>query len=258
MATQRTAGAVLVPATLAALLLGACSDDSTPSSDDQPPPSFESSSAGPSSSDPAPTDDASDYSILGPTSTADLEPGRWAVTASGSRDVPLAVLDLPAGLNGGGEYIWSQGGAPENDGWILGYWTAGGVYLDPCTRKGMFDTRELKFPDIWVEALASQRRTETSRAVPVTLGGYDGIYVELTAPTKVDYSTCRADRLTIFETITKGGHHWIADPGVIERYWVLDVDGERVVLTGAVSPETTDAQAEQLTRVVESVKFERS
>jgi hypothetical protein len=256
MTTQRTAGAVL--ATLTALLLAACSDDSTPGTDDQPSPSRESSSAAPLSSGPSPADDASDYSILGPTSTADLEPGRWAVSASGSRDMPLAVLDLPAGLNGGGAYIWSQGGAPGSDGWVFGYWTAGGVYLDPCTRKGMFDTRDLKFPDTWVEALAAQRRTETSRAVPVTLGGYDGIYVELTVPTNIDFSTCREDRLTIFETPTKAGHHWIADPGVIERYWVLDVDGEQVVLTGAVSPETTDSQTEQLTRVVESVSFERS
>jgi hypothetical protein len=252
MNTQHTAGAFL--GTLTALLLGACTDASTPSTGDQPPPSSESSSAGPSSSGPSPTGDTSDYSILGKTSTADLQPGRWAVTASGSRDVPLAVLNLPAGLNGGAEYIWAS---PENGGWILGYWTVDGVYLDPCTRKDTFDTRELKFPDIWVEALAAQRRTETSRAVPVTLGGYDGIYVELTAPSDLDFSACRGERLTIFETTAKGSDHWIADPGVVERYWVLDVDGERVVLTGAVLAETTASEIEQLTRIVESVRFER-
>jgi hypothetical protein len=253
MNTQPTAAAVL--ATLTALLFSACSDDSTSGAGEQSTPSAESSSAGPSTAATSTTDETSDYRLLGPTSRADLEPGRWAVTASGSRDVPLAVVDLPEGLNGGGEYIWSS---PEDGGWILGYWTVDGVYLDPCTRKGTFDTRGLKFPDIWVEALAAQRRTETSRAVPVTLGGYDGIYVELTAPAGLDYSTCREERLTIFETTTKGGHHWIADPGVVERYWVLDVDGERVVLTGAVSPETTASQTDQLTRIVESVQFERS
>lgn len=257
MNTQHTAGAVL--ATFTALLLSACSDDSTPSTSEQSPPSSESSSAATSSAGPSTTEDASDYSILGPTSRADLEPGRWAVTASGSRDVPLAVLNLPEGLNGGGGYIWSLGGTPENDGWILGYWNPStGVYLDPCTRKGTFDASQFKFPDIWVEALAAQRRTTTSQPVPVTLGGYDGIYVELIGPKNLDYSTCRGDRLTIFETTTKGDHHWIAEPGVVERYWILDVDGERIVLTGAVLPETTDSQVEQLTEIVESVQFERS
>lgn len=253
MKTQHTAGAVL--AAITALLLGACSDDSTSSAGERSTPSAESSSAGPSTATASTTDETSEYRLLGPTSRADLEPGRWAVTPSGSRDVPLAVVDLPEGLNGGGEYIWAS---PEDGGWILGYWTVDEVYLDPCTRKGTFDTRKLKFPDIWVEALAAQRRTETSQAVPVTLGGYDGIYVELTAPTNLDYSTCRGERLTIFDTTAKGGHHWIADPGVVERYWVLDVDGERVVLTGALSPEITDSQTEQLEQIVESVQFVRS
>ncbi|MGH3346949.1 MAG: hypothetical protein ACRDO4_08195 [Nocardioides sp.] len=254
MNTQHTAGAFLASLTTL-LLLGTCSEGSTPSAGEQSPPSAESSSAGPAPASPSATGDAPDYTLLGPTSTANLAPGRWAVTASGSRDVPLAVVDLPEGLNGGGEYIWASA---EHGGWILGYWTVDGVYLDPCTRKGTFDTRKLKFPDIWVEALAAQRRTETSQAVPVTLGGYDGIYVELTAPTHLDYSTCRGERLTIFETTANGGHHWIADPGVVERYWVLNVDGERVVLTGAVSPESTDSQIEQLERIVESVQFVRS
>ncbi len=256
MNTQHTARALV--ATLAALLLGACSDDATSSTEVQSSPSAESSSAEPSSAGPSTPDDTSDYNLLGPTSRTNLQAGRWAVTAAGSRGAPLAVLELPAGLNGGSEYIWTVSGATENDGWTLGYWTGGEVYLDPCMRKGTFDTRQFKFPDIWVEALAAQRRTETSPAVPVTLGGYDGIYLELSSPTGLDFSTCRDDRLTIFETTAKGSHHWIADPGVVERYWVLDVNGERVVLTGALSPEAPDSEIEQLTDIVESVQFKRS
>ncbi len=266
MNTQRTGAAVL--ATVTALLLGACSDDSTPNTSEQPPVSEGGQSANPSTAtpssasppslSPSTTEGTAGYRLLGPTSRV-LEPGRWAVTAAGSRDVPLAVLDLPEGLNGGAEYVWSQGVAPENDGWIFGYWSVGGaVYLDPCTRKGTFDTQQFKFPDIWVEALAAQQRTTTSPPVPVTLDGYHGIYVELTAPKNLDYGTCQEDRLTIFETTTKGDHHWIATPGVVDRYWILDVEGERIVLTGAVTPQTTDSQFEQLTEIVESVQFDRS
>jgi len=257
MNTPHTSGAVI--AALTALLLSACSDDSTLSTHDVSPKPADSSSTGSSSSSPSPPAETSDYNLLGPTSRANLEPGRWAVTAAGQHGAPLAVLDLPEGLNGGSEFIWSLGGTPENDGWIFGYYTVGATYPDPCTRAGeKFDPEETKFPDIWIEALEAQRRTITSDAVPVTLGGYHGIYLELTAPKNLDFNTCREGILTIFETTTKGRNHWIATPGTVERYWLLNVDGERIVLTGAVTPETTDSQFEQLTEIVESVQFERS
>ena len=244
MDAHHIAGAALTT-TLTVLLLGACSDEATPRTEEQPSPPAESSSSAGSST--------TGYNTLGPISRANLAPGRWAVTAAGTRDVPVAVVDLPAGLNGGAEYIWAP---PEDGGWILGYWTVDEVYLDPCTRNETFGP--MSSADQFVEALAAQRRTTTSDAVPVTLGGYDGEYVELSAPTGIDYSTCRGDVLTVFETTAKGGRHWIDGPGVIERYWVLDVGGEPVVLTGAVSPGTTDSQLEQLTDIVESVEFRRS
>jgi hypothetical protein len=257
MNTQHTAGAVL--ATITALLLGACSDDATSSTGEPSPLSTESSPTSPSSSSPSPAADASDYKVLGPTSRANLEPGRWAVTAAGHRGAPLAVLDLPEGLNGGSEFVWSLGGTPENDGWIFGYYTVGATFPDPCTRAGeKFDPEEVGFPDVWTEALDAQRRTTTSDAVPVTLGGYHGVYLELTAPRNLDFDTCREGILSIFETTRKGRNHSIVTPGTVERYWLLNVDGERIVLTGAVTPETTDAQLTQLTEVVESVEFERS
>jgi len=256
MNTQHTAGAVLF--TLTALLLGACTD--TPASTGEPSRSSSAPSpTSPSSADPSTPDHTSDYNLLGPTSSANLQPGRWAVTAAGKHGAPLAVLELPEGLNGGGEFIWSLGGAPEDDGWIFGYYTVGATFPDPCTRAGeKFDPEEVKFPDIWIEALQAQRRTTTSEAVPVTLGGHRGLYLELTAPKNLDFNTCREGNLTIFESTTKGRNHWIALPGTVERYWLLNVDGQRIVLTGAVTPETTDSQTEQLEQIVESVQFVRS
>lgn len=252
MTTHRTAGTVL--ATLTVLLLGACSDDSSSSTIEQAPPPSD-----PSSADPSTPDDTSGYQVLGQASRTNLEQGRWAVTAAGAHDAPLAVLELPGGLNGGSEFIWSLGGAPENDGWIFGYYTVGATYPDPCTPAGAkFNFEDIPFPDVWVEALEAQGRTTTSNAVPVTLGGYDGIYVELRAPKHLDFDTCRGDRLTIFESTAKGRNHWISTNDTVDRYWLLDVDGQRVVLTGAVTSETTDAQLEELTEIVESVQFERS
>jgi len=251
MNSHRTPGAVL--ATLAvALLLSACSDD--PSTSDPSAAGTTTatspSSAGQSTTSPSATVDAAGYQRLGETSRV-LDPGRWAVTPAGRHGAPLAVLDVPEGLNGGAEYVWS------NDGWILGYWTVGGIYVDPCTRTGgVFD--HASFPDLWAEALAAQRRTTTSAPAPVTIDGYDGLHLKLTAPQDVELDKCRQDRLTVFETTVPGDNHWIADAGVVEHYWLLDVNGQRVVLTGAVVPGTTDSQVDQLIDIVESVHFVRS
>jgi len=250
MNTQRITGAVLF--SLTALLLGACSDDAASSGGESAaassePTSVTSPSDSASSVAPSATEDASGYNVVG-ASSGELEPGRWAITAAGSRDVPLAVLDLPAGGYGGGEYVW------DNKSWVVGYWTVGGVFVDPCTRGEAFDVKST--PDIFVEALAAQQRTTTAHPAPVRLGGYDGTYVELTPPAR-DFGSCRGDALTIFETTEKGDHHWIAEAGVTMRYWALDVDGELVVLSGALLPGATDAQAQQLTDIVESVRFKR-
>jgi|tagenome__1003787_1003787.scaffolds.fasta_scaffold20629478_1 hypothetical protein len=249
MNPHQSAAAAL--ATLATLVLGAC-DDGTSANAGEP---SVSPSATPATG-PSPTDVTSSYNTLGPRTRTDLEPGRWAVTASGPHDLPLAVAAVPEGLSGGGGYIWTVGGTPQNDGWIFGYWSVGDVHLNPCTTAGgTFDTKSS--PDLFVEALAAQRRTTTTRAVPVEIDGYDGIYVELRSPTNLDYSSCRSGGLAIFDT-TAGDRHLIDTPGVVERYWVLDVDGKRVALTGAVLPETTHEQVEQLTELVQSVRFEAS
>jgi hypothetical protein len=44
---------------------------------------------------------------------------------------------------------------------------------------------------------------------------------------------------------------------VVERYWVLDVDGERVVLVGTVLSETPDFEVDEMTEIVEAIRFER-
>jgi len=256
MNTQRTTGAVLV--SLTALLLGACSTDDASdggerSSASSEAPTDTSASDSPSLESPSaggPTDaDDSGYHVLGATSS-ELEAGRWAVTAAGSGDAPLAVLDLPAGVFGGSEFVW------DNKGWIFGYWTVDGVYVDPCTRAGgTFDAEWT--PDLFVEALAAQRRTTTLHPAPVRLGGYRGTYVELASPAGLDVSACRADQLAIFKTTGKS-HHWVEGADVTMRYWAVDVDGELVILSGAVLPGATKAQARQLTDVVESVRFKRA
>lgn len=175
-----------------------------------------------------------------------LEPGAWALTADGLPDMPLAVVDVPAGYEGGGPFFFGPGGT-------IGYWTVSGVYADPCHR-----AKEL--PDVGqtvgglAEALSAQEISETTRPEPVSLGGYEGLYLELTWPKNIDYESCDEQAVGIWES-DPGGRRCCTDEPKLERIWILDVDGQRVVLNNNVELAATDVQSDELAEVVETVRF---
>ena len=43
--------------------------------------------------------------------------------------------------------------------------------------------------------------------------------------------------------------------GFVDRIWILDVEGERVVINAFHGPRVTDEEVDELTRIVESVAF---
>ena len=64
------------------------------------------------------------------------------------------------------------------------------------------------------------------------------------------------------------GHHnfvsWLGNgtgeryqqvPGQVDRLWVLDVNGQRLVVDATYSPDTTQADRDQLGQIVESLRF---
>jgi hypothetical protein len=50
-------------------------------------------------------------------------------------------------------------------------------------------------------------------------------------------------------------HHGPWSPGAVDHTWILDVDGVRVVLVAIEEPGITPAQVDELTDMVESVRF---
>jgi hypothetical protein len=92
-----------------------------------------------------------------------------------------------------------------------------------------------------------QRLTTATDPVPVAVDGHDGLYLELSTPADLDYATCQKDGLVAWDDATA----W-AEPGVT-RLWILDVDGQRVVLT--LNGEPTKATERVFTGMVRSAEF---
>lgn len=188
------------------------------------------------------------------------EPGAYAMTARGGTTPPLAVVDVPAGFSHFGSFvIWpfDTGTEAEDDDptQAVQYWTVHGVHRDPCRREGAAPEIGGSVDDL-VEALEAQRLTRTSTPEPVTLGGHEGRYVELAPPRDVDFAECDEGYFMFWEGSPGDADHQ-AVPGSVERVWILDVDGARVVLAAIVGPGLAPADAEVLDDIVTSVRFDQ-
>ncbi len=153
----------------------------------------------------------------------------------------MAVIDVPTGgFTGGGRWIWSSEA-------VIGFWTVSGVHKDPCKRTGPAASAGDTVEDL-AAALDAQTLTTATDPIPVAIDGHDGLYVEVSTPAKLDYGTCREDGVVIWDESAA----W-ADP-VMTRFWILDVDGQRVVLT-LNGDEADKATNRVFTGMVTSAEF---
>ncbi len=190
------------------------------------------------------------------------EAGSYALTARGDGTPPLGLLDVPAGFENFGFFALVPQGffddSEEDTPYpfrAVNYWTVHGVFTDPCDRHAQ-GAREIGGSvDDLVRALRAQRLTSTSPPAPVTLDGHDGIYVELTVPRDVSFENCDQGYYYFWEGRPGDAQHVADSPGAVERVWILDVDGERAVLTAISALGVSDEQVEELTEMVESVRF---
>jgi hypothetical protein len=225
------------------MLLAACSDDKATTEPEAEP------ETGASDYVLLLDDDSDPDQVLG-------EPGAYALTARGAANPPLAVLDVPAGYSNFGFFALVPEGFPNNDDPLrsVQYWTVHGVFVDPCAMDKDARPAGTSVDDL-VAALAAQKRTSVSEPVPVTLDGHDGLYLELTAPSDISFEDCALGYYAYWEGSPSNAQHTVESPGTIDRTWILDVDGQRVVLVAAAPPDVTEAHVAELTEMVESVRF---
>ena len=235
--------AALVPVALAAIavLLAGCSAD--------PSTSTVKSTR---STSPTPT---GPIEMKGISAGTTLEPARYAMPLLYNPDDPVrAVVDIPDGYFSAGGWVVDDGHgqlAPDEYG-SLSFWGAIDQFdPDPCKVGALVDVgtsvRDL------ADALVAQRHRTTSTPVRVTLGGYQGLYLEGTGP--ADPSRCQGGTATIF-SVDPVDPFWLQDgiAGTIDKLWILDVQGRRVVAAVQIMPGHT-SNPDELVGIAQSVKF---
>jgi len=100
----------------------------------------------------------------------------------------------------------------------------------------------------------------------VTLAGYHGKYLEWSVPADMkvtgdsDFSGCDIQtdghrNFVSWEGAGGVGQRWQQMAGQVDRLWILDVDGQRLVVDASYSPDSTQAQRDEEDRVVRSIRF---
>jgi hypothetical protein len=185
-----------------------------------------------------------------------IDPGRYTaefprVARPGA--LPLAVVLVPSGYKSAGSAgVFADAGGFRH----IDLWTVSDVVEDPCSGPVYTDpgpsVRDL------ADALAALPVWESTKPKPITVGGYDGLVMDLNVPDPIP-SSCGDPYLWRDDA---GGNQAIG-AGKHQRLWIVDVKGERVVILAGWFPAggsdagsgTTAAQAKELTDMAAGITF---
>ena len=167
-------------------------------------------------------------------------------------------MDLPEGYFSNGGYVIDAGrpGGTDDQHGDVSVWHAVQVLADPCHRRTAADVGPTV--DDLAQALVRQAGP-SSQPRPVVLDGHRGLSLEVTVPPNADLTRCTDEQYALWRTEPKGDSAYSLDsPGVVNRLWILDVDGTRLVLVAGLYPDQTDELHQEQTAIAESIHFEQT
>jgi hypothetical protein len=152
-----------------------------------------------------------------------------------------------------------------NDCCGVAFWDVGKVARDPCHSIGHLYNPGPTVRDL-VAALEAQSTRHPTPPTDVTLAGYSGEYLEWSVPKDLvvtgddDFAGCDVQpdghrNYTSWVGAGGVGERWQQMAGQVDRLWILDVNGQRLVIDASYPPGATQAQREEEDRVVHSLRF---
>ena len=246
----------------------ACSDDSPPTASlTQDVADTAAASSSPASNDPPQTTDpdidATDVSSI--SDAFDLEAGTYYFDPDGDPSTPLRVT---FNIAAPGWTSWDGTAKLEDYGYAL--FTV--ALVSNVVREGCTDHRPLDpavGPTVADLATALTELSPFEVTAPpseVSIDGYSGQHLQLTIPLDIPSTGVGDDRL-FSECDDQSMHSWMwsdtdsffgynGEPGRTEEFWILDVDGTRLMISTNTSPETPAETLAELQAVFDSMQIE--
>jgi hypothetical protein len=231
------------------LVLAGCSANE-PAADRGPTPASPTTSSSPTSSAMPVGGTFVDQIQDGP-----LEPGSYRLPLLGPANHPVVVVvDIPDGYSHWGPFVNAVEPPEPEDPLSISLWVVTGVYKNACKQTTLIPAGDSV--RTLADAFVRQEVLSVTKPRHITLAGYDGLYLEIAAPTHKDYSHCKEAELTFWESKPTGSR-WTRMPGMRDRLWILDVDGQPMMLAMFVPPSATDEQIDKITDILNDARFVR-
>lgn len=108
----------------------------------------------------------------------------------------------------------------------------------------------------------------TSPPEDVSLDGYGGTHLELTVPKlpvdgtgdDISFRGCVGGKLkswvAAIDTEPGDAFYGYTGPGYVEEFWILDVDGTRLVIEANWSPASPRGEVAEMRAILESIRIE--
>jgi hypothetical protein len=213
-----------------------------------------------------PTAPASPMAEPSPTPASSTDPGVTSIDGRviGGGDYPGYTVKAPGTWSAPDEgHFVVKDTAPGVTG--ISVWDVGTVPRDPCHWRGQLYDPGPTVDDL-AEALAAQPLRNASTPTDVTLGGYRGRYLEWSVPADMvmtgdeDFKGCDVEPSSGHRDFVSWfgngeGERYQQVPGQVDRLWILDIDGQRLLVDASHSPETAGADRQEQGQIVESIRF---
>ena len=196
--------------------------------------------------------------------TGPLEAGRYLHVLDGlgyDADPPELELTVPSGWS-----VLPVGSlVREGEGVTISFWNVAHVFADPCR---WHESRQLVGPGIRDLAQALQRVPGRNASEPaeVEVDGRWGLFLQWSVPADQESdrpgsfvgcdNTRTGDTLYVsWTTWPNGRQRYHRFPGEVDRMWILDVDGRRLLVDAQQEPGSPPASIAEIDAIVDSIRF---
>jgi hypothetical protein len=182
----------------------------------------------------------------------DLKAGTYAITYHEfdlpGKPYPKVVITVPDG------WSFNNGFAVSNTSRqiFVTIWDGVDVYANGCHWLGPM-IHPGPTVDELAAVLAARPLRNATAPVAVSLGEYYGKYLEWSVPVDIHFSDCDGAMFKSWNDI--GGDRYQQGPGQVDRLWIIDVGGRRLLVDASYMPEATQQDRAELTKVVDSIVF---